>query len=97
MKKIILVSILAAASLFANKGLYDANCAACHGADGKTKALDKSGLIAGMGAGAVETAVKAYKAGAQNKYGEGATMTGSVSALSDGDIKSISDYVGTLK
>jgi cytochrome c553 len=97
MRKIILATLLATVSLFANKALYDANCAACHGADGKTKALDKSGVIAGMGAGAIENAVKAYKAGKQNKYGEGATMSGSVSAISDADIKSISEYAGSLK
>jgi cytochrome c len=97
MKKIIAISLLVAVSLFANKAAYDTNCAGCHGADGKTKALDKSAPIAGMGAGAIDAALKGYKAGKLNKYGEGATMGGSVSALSDADIKSISDYAGSLK
>ena len=98
MKKIIAVSLLACVALFADgKAIYDGSCTACHGADGKTKALDKSGLIAGMGASAVETAVKGYKAGTLNKYGEGATMKSSVEALSDADIKAVADYIGALK
>lgn len=97
MSKIILTSLVVCVSLFANKALYDANCAACHGADGKTKALDKSAPIAGMGAGAIDAALKGYKAGKINKYGEGAAMSGSISALSDADLKSIADFGGTLK
>jgi cytochrome c len=97
MKKIIAISLLVAVSLFANKAAYEGNCAGCHGADGKTKALDKSAPIAGMGASAIDAALKGYKAGKLNKYGEGATMSASVAALSDADIKSVADYAGALK
>jgi len=99
MKKVISMLIMASAMVFAisGKDIYDGNCAACHGADGKTKALDKSAQIAGMGAGVIESTIKAYKTGSQNKYGEGTTMKSSVETLSDGDIKSVADYAGSLK
>lgn len=77
------------------KELY-AKCAACHGADGGTKALGKSEVIKGWDAAKVAEALKGYKAGSRNIHGMGAIMKGQASTLSDDDIKIVSDYISKL-
>ena len=55
MKKIMLLSIVTAVSLFAAN--Y-APCAGCHGVDGSKKALGKSAVIKGWDVAKVEAALK---------------------------------------
>ena len=77
------------------KALF-AKCAGCHGADGKTKAMGKSAVLAGQSAADLESKIKAYKAGTRNEAGMGALMKGQVASLSDADIKAIATYVSGL-
>jgi cytochrome c553 len=79
----------------AGKALF-AKCAGCHGADGKTKALGKSAVIAGQAAADLETKIAGYKAGTLNTAGMGALMKGQVAAMSDDDIKAVSAYISGL-
>jgi len=78
------------------KELY-AKCAGCHGADGKTKALGKSAVIAGESAEDIEKKLQEYKAGTRNVAGMGMLMKGQVVSLSDEDIKALAAYIASLK
>ena len=78
------------------KELY-AKCVSCHGADGKTKALGKSEVIAGQSAADLEKKIQEYKAGTRNVAGMGMLMKGQVASLSDDDIKAIAEYISSLK
>ena len=73
-----------------------AKCSGCHGADGKTKALGKSAVIAGQSASDIETKLAAYKAGTRNVAGIGMLMKGQVAAMSDEDIKAVAAYISSL-
>jgi len=77
------------------KALF-AKCAGCHGADGKTKALGKSAVIAGQAATDLETKINGYKAGTLNTAGMGALMKGQVGSYSDEDIKAVAAYISGL-
>ena len=72
-------------------------CVGCHGADGKTKALGKSAIIAGQSAEDLVKKMQEYKAGTRNVAGMGALMKGQVAGLSDEDIKALADYISNLK
>ena len=72
-------------------------CSACHGLKGEKQALGKSQVIAGWKADKTLEALKGYKAGTRNTKGMGALMKGQLAALSDGDMKALSDYIATLK
>jgi len=74
-----------------------AKCVSCHGADGKTKALGKSEVIAGQSAADLEKKIQEYKAGTRNVAGMGMLMQGQVKTLSDEDIKAVAEYISTLK
>jgi len=74
-----------------------AKCVSCHGADGKTKALGKSEVIAGQNAADLEKKMQEYKAGTRNVAGMGSLMKGQVSSLSDEDIKAVAEYISNLK
>jgi len=86
----------AAADSAKGKALF-AKCAGCHGANGQTKALGKSDVIAGMDAATVTEDLKGYKAGTLNKHGMGALMKGQAAGLSDEDITALSAYISALK
>ena len=79
----------------AGKALY-AKCAACHGADGKNPALNKSAIIAGQSAADLETKILEYKAGTRDVNGMGAMMKVQVATMSDEDIKAVSAYIATF-
>jgi len=80
----------------AGKEAY-AKCAGCHGADGKTKALGKSPVIAGQSKEDLMTQLKEYKAGTRNKYGMGTLMKGQVASMDDTTIEAVSIYISKMK
>ena len=71
-------------------------CVACHGVDGKNKALNVSAVIAGQSASDIETKLQEYKANKRNVAGMGATMSSQAVSLSDEDIKALATYISTL-
>jgi cytochrome c553 len=88
-------AVASAVDTGAGKALY-AKCAGCHGADGKTKAMGKSALIAGQSAADLETKLAGYKAGTLNSAGMGMLMKGQVASMSDDDIKAVAAYIAGL-
>ena len=74
-----------------------AKCKSCHGADGKTKALGKSEVIAGQSADDLTKKLTEYKAGTRNVAGMGTLMKGQVASMSDEDIKALATYISKLK
>ena len=81
-----------------NKGAsLFAKCKSCHGADGKTKALGKSEIIAGQNADDLVKKLTEYKAGTRNVAGMGTLMKGQVASMSDEDIKALATYISNLK
>ena len=74
-----------------------AKCKSCHGADGKTKALGKSEVIAGQSADDLTKKLTEYKAGTRNVAGMGTLMKGQVASMSDEDIKALAAYISNLK
>ena len=86
----------AAATSVAGAAAY-AKCAGCHGADGKTKALGKSQVIAGQSKEELVTKINGYKAGTLDTAGMGTLMKGQVASLSDADVDAVAGYISTLK
>ena len=74
-----------------------AKCSGCHGADGKTKALGKSPVIAGQNKAELITNLKAYKDGTRNENGMGNLMKGQMATLDDAMITEVATYISTLK
>jgi cytochrome c553 len=73
-----------------------AKCKGCHGADGKTKALGKSAVIAGQDKAALITSMNEYKAGTKNVAGMGTLMKAQVETMSDADIEAVAEYLSQL-
>lgn len=97
MKSILPILLLGSLSLMASDGaaLYE-KCAACHGADGKKPALNKTGPIAGLDQATMAADLKAYKAGTLNKNGMGNLMKVQMTKFSDADIEAVSAYISGL-
>ncbi len=79
----------------AGKAAY-AKCAGCHGADGQTKALGKSNVVAGQTVAALSEALHGYKAGTRNVSGMGMLMKGQVASMDDETITAVSEYMSGL-
>lgn len=73
-----------------------AKCKGCHGADGKTKALGKSAVIAGQDKEALVTSLKAYQAGTKNVAGMGSLMKNQVETMSDEEIEAVAEYLSEI-
>ncbi|MCO4844681.1 MAG: c-type cytochrome [Sulfurovum sp.] len=73
-----------------------AKCKGCHGADGKTKALGKSAVIAGQDKAALITSMNEYKAGTKNVAGMGMLMKGQAASMSDADIEAVAEYLSQI-
>ncbi len=99
MKKIALAMLFAGTTslLMADGAALFAKCAGCHGKDGKTKALGKSDVIAGMAVDGLVKDIEGYKAGTTNKHGMGGVMKGQVASYSADDIKAVAAYINGLK
>ncbi len=98
MKKIALAMLFAGTTslLMADGAALFAKCAGCHGKDGKTKALGKSDVIAGLPADQIVKDLEGYKAGTTNKHGMGGVMKGQVASYSADDIKAVAEYISKL-
>lgn len=81
----------------AEGGALYQKCAVCHGAKGEKAALGKSEVIAGWKADKTLDALKGYKAGTRNTKGMGAIMKGQTATLSEGDMKTLGEYIAGLK
>ncbi|NNJ45638.1 MAG: c-type cytochrome [Sulfurovum sp.] len=73
-----------------------AKCKGCHGADGKTKALGKSAVIAGQDKAAIITSMNEYKAGTKNVAGMGMLMKGQAASMSDEEIEAVAEYLSKI-
>lgn len=89
MKKIILGTLIGAASLMAANWTA---CAACHGAKGEKPALEKSQVIKGWPADKTIAALNGYKDGSYGGAMKG-LMKGQVTKLSDADIANLADQI----
>ncbi|MCF6309560.1 MAG: c-type cytochrome [Sulfurimonas sp.] len=72
-----------------------AACSACHGADASKIALGKSQVVKGWSSEKVTNVLNGYKDGTYGGAMKG-IMKGQVSALSDEDIKAVSEYISKL-
>jgi len=92
MKKIVIGTMIAAASLMAaNFGA----CAGCHGANGEKAALGKSQVIKGWPVEKSVAALKGYKDGSYGGAMKG-VMKGQVARLSDADIQALAEHISKL-
>ena len=72
-------------------------CIACHGIDGKTKALGKSAVLAGQSQDTLVTKLEGYKSGTINVSGMGMMMQGQVKDMSDAELEVLAAYIATFK
>lgn len=98
MKKIIVASIIAAAStLMAADGaeIYKAKCFSCHGEKAIKPALNKSQIIAGWDAAKTIASINGYK------NGEGGAMKNVMKpialGLNDDDLKAVATTIASFK
>ncbi len=96
MKKLVLTTIVAAATAASLSAASIAACAGCHGADFGKAALGKSQVVKGWDAAKVETALKGYKAGTYGGPMKG-VMAGQVKNLTDADIADIAKQIAAIK
>lgn len=75
--------------------MFNKTCATCHGKNAEKKALNASAIIQGWDKERIAKALHGYK---DNTYGGAmkAVMIGQAGALSDDDIKIISEYISGL-
>ncbi|AXH08998.1 cytochrome C [Malaciobacter halophilus] len=93
MKKIVLGTLIAAASVMAANW---AACASCHGQNAEKKALGKSQVIAGWDEAKTIKALQGYKDGSYGGAMKG-VMKGQVARLSDADIKDLAKKIASFK
>lgn len=95
MKKVIALLVLGVSAMMAADGvkLYGAKCAECHGMDGKETSVAGKAIAGSSGALAKLIGYKNGTFGGDQKV----IMEGNVATLSDADMKTIADYVDTLK
>ena len=96
MKKLVLSTIIAAATAASLSAASIAACAGCHGADFSKPALGKSQVVKGWDAAKIEASLKGYKDGTYGGPMKG-VMAGQVKNLSDADIKDLSAQIAAIK
>ena len=97
MKKIVLSTMLIAASATYSFAASFAACATCHGANGEKAALGKSEIIKGWDEAKTIASLNGYKAGTLNIHGMGAVMKGQVVKLNDADIADLAKQIAAMK
>ncbi len=96
MKKLVLSTIIAAATAASLSAASLAACAGCHGADFSKAALGKSQVVKGWDAAKIEASLKGYKDGTYGGPMKG-VMAGQVKNLSEADIKDLSAQIAAIK
>lgn len=96
MKKLVLSTIIAAATAASLSAASLAACAGCHGADFSKAALGKSQIVKGWDAAKIEASLKGYKDGTYGGPMKG-VMAGQVKNLSEADIKDLSAQIAAIK
>lgn len=96
MKKLVLSTIIAAATAASLSAASLAACAGCHGADFSKAALGKSQVVKGWDAAKIEASLKGYKDGTYGGPMKG-VMTGQVKNLSEADIKDMAAQIAAIK
>lgn len=96
MKKLVLSTIIAAATAASLSAASIAACAGCHGADFSKPALGKSQVVKGWDAAKIEASLKGYKDGTYGGPMKG-VMTGQVKNLSEADIKDMAAQIAAIK
>jgi cytochrome c553 len=81
-----------AADVEAGRRLADANCASCHGKDGKSPTDATYPILAGQHADYLLNSLQDYKSGARKN----AIMGAMAKPLSKVDLENLSAYFGTL-
>ena len=96
MKKLVLSTIIAAATAASLSAASLAACAGCHGADFSKPAMGKSQVVKGWDAAKIEASLKGYKDGTYGGPMKG-VMAGQVKNLSEADIKDLSAQIAAIK
>jgi len=87
-----LIGSVAAADVEAGRKIADAQCAACHGKDGKTSADPSYPRLAGQYADYLAKALNDYQSGGRKN----AIMGGMAKPLSKSDIQNLAAYFSSL-
>lgn len=96
MKKLVLSTIIAAATAASLSAATMAACAGCHGADFSKPALGKSQVVKGWDAAKIEASLIGYKNGTYGGPMKG-VMAGQVKNLSEADIKDLAAQIAAIK
>lgn len=96
MKKIVLGTIIAAATAASLSAATMAACAGCNGADFSKAALGKSQVVKGWDAAKIEASLIGYKNGTYGGPMKG-VMAGQVKNLSEADIKDLAAQIAAIK
>ncbi len=96
MKKLVLTTLVAAATAVTLSAASFASCAGCHGQNGEKKALGKSQIIAGWDVAKTTAALNGYKDGSYGGVMKG-VMKGQVMKLSDADIADLAKQIAAMK
>mgnify|MGYP001195303234 FL=1 len=95
MKKLVLTTLVAAATAVTLSAASFASCAACHGQKAEKKALGKSQIIAGWDVAKTTAALNGYKDGSYGGAMKG-VMKGQVMKLSDADIADLAKQIAAM-
>ncbi|MEA2027841.1 MAG: c-type cytochrome [Campylobacterota bacterium] len=80
-----------------NANALYSKCVGCHGSDGKTKALNKSPIIAGADYNATLTQLQGYQKGELDTAGMGRLMTTQVDGMKPEELEALAQYISTMK
>ncbi|SFV70373.1 Cytochrome C553 (soluble cytochrome f) [hydrothermal vent metagenome] len=98
MKKLVMtIWFTGTALLMADGAATFSKCAHCHGENGEKSALGKSAVIKGQKAAKTVKQLTAYKAGTLDQHGMGSLMKGQVASMDEAAMKSVANYIATMK